>query len=267
MHTHSRNSHDSECLVSDMLEAAKQNGLCGFAVTDHCDIGYYKDICLSDIISGSLADAKTADKTDGITVLRGIEIGEAFWHPEIAENIINNFDFDVIIGSVHAVKFSGLEMPYSQINFAEIGKEKTAEYLGKYFDDMLMMAETCTFDVLAHLTCPLRYINGKYNLGLSLEKYGDKIKNILDFIIGHKIALEINTSCVYNNSRYCEFMPEKEIIKAYKNMGGHLITTGSDAHIARNSANSFDALYALLKEVGFKNAYYYKNRTATPYEI
>lgn len=38
MHTHSRNSHDSECLVSDMLEAAKQNGLCGFAVTDHCDI-------------------------------------------------------------------------------------------------------------------------------------------------------------------------------------------------------------------------------------
>ena len=57
-------------------------------------------------------------------------------------------------------------------------------------------------------------------------------------------------------------MPERRIIEMYKDMGGYLITTGSDAHIEENSANGFDMLYNMLKEIGFENTYYYKNRCA-----
>ncbi len=134
--------------------------------------------------------------------------------------------------------------------------------LDKYFDDMISMIEACDFDILAHLTCPLRYINGKYHMNADCKKYKDKIERILRYIIDRKIALEINTSCVYDGSGYCELMPEEWIIQMYKDMGGYLITTGSDAHIAKNSANSFDMLYKKLKEMGFKNTYYYKNRFA-----
>ena len=260
MHTHSKHSHDSECEVADMASAALKNGLSGFAVTDHCDIEYFKTVDLNKLVKESIEDA---EKNNGdIVVLRGIEMGEAFWHKEIAEEILKKYDFDVVIGSVHAVKFDGYEMPYSVIDFSKMDKSDAERYMDKYFDDMMYMLENCDFDILAHMTCPLRYINGKYNVGIDCGLYENKIKNILKYIIKHKIALEINTSCVYNNSGYCEFMPERHIIEMYKNMGGYLITTGSDAHIAENSANSFDTLYSMLKEIGFKNTYYYKNRCA-----
>lgn len=262
MHTHSKNSHDSECDVFDMRAAAYGNGLAGFAVTDHCDIEYYETVDLDGLIKSSAADAKAADNESDMTVLRGTEIGEGFWHRNVTEGIIEKFDFDVIIGSVHAVQFKDYDMPYSQIDFSKMGAEKLQKYLDKYFDDMISMIEACDFDILAHLTCPLRYINGKYHMNADCKKYKDKIERILRYIIDRKIALEINTSCVYDGSGYCELMPEEWIIQMYKDMGGYLITTGSDAHIAKNSANSFDMLYKKLKEMGFKNTYYYKNRFA-----
>ena len=73
---------------------------------------------------------------------------------------------------------------------------------------MLEMIEGCDFDILAHLTCPLRYINGKYAMDVDCKMYENKIKSILERIIERKIALEINSSCVYEGSRYCELIPE-----------------------------------------------------------
>lgn len=260
MHTHSKHSHDSKCEISAMADMAKKRNLYGFAVTDHCDIEYYDRLDLAEAARASFEDASNTNTKTDVSVLRGIEIGEAMWHQKIAENIIKKFNFDVIIGSVHAAKFVGYEMPYSQIDFSKMGKKTTKDYLERYFDDMLEMIECCDFDILAHLTCPLRYINGKYKIGIDCKLYENKIRCILKYIIDRKIALEINTSCIYEGSNYSEFMPEEWIIQMYKDMGGYLVTTGSDAHIAENSANNFDALYSLLKKIGFKNTYYYKNR-------
>lgn len=262
MHTHSESSHDSECPVTEMAKIAKKRGLNGFAVTDHCDIEHCQTIDINKVIDHSVAAAAAAAKDCGIEILKGVEMGEAFWFPESAKEILDRYDFDVVIGSVHAVKFDGYEMPYSIIDFAEAGTEMTRKYLDKYFDDMLTMLRECDFDVLAHLTCPLRYINGKYGLGIDAAQYSEKIEKILKEIIARKISLEINTSCVYKGSTYCEFMPERWIVEKYRAMGGYLITMGSDAHISQNSANSFDLLYNMIREIGFENIYYYKNRRA-----
>ena len=262
MHTHSRSSHDSVCEVSDMQSAMHKKGLTGFAVTDHCDIEYYETQNLDEIFLQSVTDAIEADKNGKTRVLCGIEIGEGFWHPGETNRIIRKFNFDVIIGSVHAVKFNNYYMPYSKIDFSKMGYEVASEYFDSYFDDMLYMIDHCDIDILAHLTCPLRYINGKYGLNIEPDRYMDKIERILKIIIERKIALEVNTSCVCDGSGYCEFMPNVDIIKMYRDMGGYLITTGSDAHIAQNAANKFDTLYKTLKELGFKNTYYFKNRCA-----
>ena len=260
MHTHSQNSHDSECPVSEMAKAADINNLSGFAVTDHCDIGFCNSIDISTTVQSSVADAEITNNNSTLTVLKGVEIGEAFWFPKAAATILSENDFDVVIGSVHAVKFKDYDMPYSQINFAELGINASNQYFDKYLDDMITMINTCDFDILAHLTCPLRYINGKYGMGLSCKDYIAKIQNILTLIIKCGIALEVNTSCIYNGSGYCEFMPEQWIIELYKELGGHLITLGSDAHISENSANMFGKAYSALKQIGFESIYYYKNR-------
>lgn len=267
MHTHSENSHDSVCPVREMAEAAQKNKLDGFAVTDHCDIEYYDSLDLDSICKGSIDDASAAAAESELLILKGIEIGEAFWHNNIAERILAAHDFDVVIGSVHAVRFKDYEMPYSQIDFGKMGKEKAILYMDQYFDDMLKMTDECDFDVLAHLTCPLRYINGKYGLGIDCKQYKDKITEILRKIIDKKIAMEINSSCMYEGSGYCEFLPEEWIVELYKSLGGKLITTGSDAHAAKNSALNFKLLYNMLKKIGFDKAYFYQNRKAKEYRI
>ena len=258
MHTHSISSHDSECKVSDMQCAASKKGLDGFAVTDHCDIEFHETQDLDAIVKASLADAERANENGKPAVLKGIEICEAFWHSDVSEKILRSHDFDAVIGSVHAVRFDGFYMPYSRIDFSEMSRETVAEYLDRYFDDMLVMLDCCDIDILAHMTCPLRYIVGKYGIETDLAVYEEKIKKILRYIISHKIALEVNTSCLYERSGYFELLPSLNIIKMYRDMGGYLITTGSDAHIAENAANGFDTLYSTLGELGFKNIYYYK---------
>lgn len=259
MHTHSESSHDSVCPVSEMKKSALEKGFFGFAVTDHCDVEYFDTIDLHGVAKGTLLGIEKA-KDDKIKILRGIEVGEGFWHPEVTKEVLASYDFDVVIGSVHAVKFPDYEMPYSQIDFSKMGKGTAEKYFDNYFDDMLYMIENCDFDILGHLTCPLRYINGKFGLGIKLDMYLGKIKVILGKIIEKGIALEVNTSCVFEGSGYNEFLPAREIIEIYKKMGGYLITVGSDAHIKENFGNNFDKIFAVLEEIGFENVYYYENR-------
>lgn len=266
MHTHSENSHDCAEKAENIAKAAADNCAVGIAVTDHCDIEFFDTVDLRKICENSIKDAITCDMQSDVTVLHGIEMGEAHWHTDVAQALLNEFDFDAVIGSVHAVRYSGYDMPYSQIDFSEMGKVETEKYFDKYLDDVICMLEKCDIDILAHLTCPLRYINGKFGLGIDCKRYERKITEILKYIVRNNIALELNTSCMCGG-RYSKLMPEEWVVELYKSLGGYLITTGSDAHIAENTALSFDCLYKFIAELGFESVYYYKNRRAIPFEI
>lgn len=172
--------------------------------------------------------------------------------------------FDVIIGSVHYVKCKDLYIPYSKIDFSKLSKDKIHTFLDCYFNDMITMLEKADFDILAHLTCPLRYISGKFGIPIDLKKFDSLITEILKMIIQKKIALEVNTS---SYSLTNDFLPSREIIKTYYNMGGRLITLGSDAHTAENASANFADTFKLLKETGFESICYFKDRKAKKINI
>ena len=119
------------------------------------------------------------------------------------------------------------------------------------------MIETTDFDILAHLTCPLRYIKGKYKIDVDMSRYEKKIEKILSQIIQRDIALEVNTSSF---EMLGSFMPSADILKKYYDMGGYLITLGSDAHVASDASKSFNEAISEIKKIGFEGLYYYKNR-------
>ena len=192
-------------------------------------------------------------------ILSGVEISEGFWYKNEYEKIHSLLAYDVILGSVHCVKYKDLEMPYSGIDFSKLTNKQIYSYLDCYFNDMLEMIGTTDFDVLAHMTCPLRYITGEYGINVDLSVFDGKITAILKAIINSGIALEVNTS---GYAAIKDGIPGKEILKKYFDMGGYLITLGSDAHIAENASYCFDKAIGALKEIGFKNIYYYKNRKA-----
>ena len=259
MHTHSENSHDSVCRIEEMCASQINKGTKIFAVTDHFDTASFMDYDVFTPIKNACETVERlneANREDAL-ILRGIEISEGFWYPEICEKAINMTDYDVVIGSVHLVKYKDLTYAYSKIEFSALSHETIAEYIDAYFDDVITMIETTDFDILAHLTCPLRYIKGKYKIDVDMSRYEKKIEKILSQIIQRDIALEVNTSSF---EMLGSFMPSADILKKYYDMGGYLITLGSDAHVASDASKSFNEAIREIKKIGFESLYYYKNR-------
>ncbi len=259
MHTHSEYSHDSVCKIEDMCLSQIEKGTTIFAVTDHCDVLLFNDFDIYTPIKNAYDNVKALNEKYGeqCKILAGVEVSEGFWFPKQLEKLYNLAPFDVIIGSVHCVKYKNLTEAYSRIDFTNFSEEILYDYLDCYFNDVKTMILETDFDILAHLTCPIRYIKGKYGHNIDLDRYGDKITDILKSIIEKDIALEVNTS-VFNTLN--DFMPSKKIINQYYDMGGRLITLGSDAHIAENASINFDKAIKAVKEIGFENICYFQNR-------
>ena len=257
MHMHSRFSHDSQADINEMLQAAIDRGTGVMAVTDHCDLFRYsdEDIYTPLIRAHEQVDMLKRRDARGM-LLCGVEIGEGFWFPDVCRKVEKLLAHDVIIGSVHCVRFGDTRLPYSAIDFSAYSQEAVCAYVDAYFDDVLCMLRETDIDVLAHLTCPLRYINGKYGRSVELGRCAGKIEEILAHIIRSGIALEVNTSSF---DLLGGFMPDREILVRYREMGGYLITLGSDAHTPHNASIHFGKAVSCLREIGFTDIFYYQN--------
>lgn len=258
MHTHSDNSHDGSFSVADMAKSAKEKGVEGICITDHCDIFLCKDEDVALRTKKSVSAALEADNKYGVRVLHGIEIGESYWYPEYTDKILSMCSYDAIIGSVHSIDNEKWNIPYARIDFSCWSADELYRFMDIYFDNMNKMLDMLDFDILAHLTCPLRYINGKYGRNIDATRFFDEISGILERIIKRKIALEINTS--ETDRKLNATMPYEWIIDMYVKLGGSIVTIGSDAHITSDVGKEFDKAVNIVKNAGLDCYYYFENR-------
>ena len=103
------------------------------------------------------------------------------------------------------------------------------------------------YSVLAHLDLIVRYDeNGVY----PFEKVRDIIAEILTQAVKDDKGIELNTSSwKYGLS---DTQPSRAILKLYKDLGGKILTVGSDAHKKEFLGDHFDDAYAILRdEIGF----------------
>ena len=266
-HVHSEYSHDSVCPVAEIGEAAKEKGMDLICITDHCDIvPNHDETSLLEFEKQTITGIRSAaEACRGPQILAGIELGGGFLGPEIADRVVMAEAYDAVIGSVHGIVFHGRKKSTSKCDFSELTADETLEYLNGYLDSSLYIAEKLDVDILAHLTYIFRYTNGKYGLGLDWRIREQKIKQILRAIIDRGIALEINTSSV--GSAYDEWLPCRQIVDLYLDMGGYLFTLGSDAHASKRIGHCFDEVTAYLRSRGIRYAIYFKNRIAHQYSI
>lgn len=263
-HMHSKNSHDGKDTLDALCLSALEKGVKGIAITDHIDMHSYVRRNAYQTIQQSIADTKAAGEKykDQLKVLCGVELGGYAYDPEMAKKVLALTDYDVVIGSLHYVRKGMFDSAYSQQKYDErISDEQITVFLGQYFDELMEISETADCDVLAHLTCPMRYINHGYKRGIDVMMFENKITEILKKIIERGIALEVNTSCYTEKYGY-SFDPDENILKLYKSLGGELITLGSDAHKAGNIALGFDAAMEMLKKTGFDHYCYFEQRKA-----
>ncbi len=259
-HMHSDNSLDGRQTVDDACRAAVEKGLTGIAITDHADICFFEKDDTINRFKKLISDINIAkDKYRGrLEIYTGIEMAEYLTNAKGAEDTLALTDYDVVLGSIHTVYFEDIDDSYSRIDFSAMPKEKITAFIDLYFDKILEMIYKTDFDILTHLTCPLRYINGKYSRGIDIWIYEDKIRKILKEVVERKISLEINTSGYATDDPY--FMPERDILTLYYEMGGRRISVGSDAHGSKNVAVGFEEAGKMLSEIGFDGYYVYKER-------
>ena len=192
-HTHSINSLDGRQTVYDICRSAIEKGLAGVTVSDHADMWYYFFEKTLDRITSSVRDIyEAAEEYDGkLRLFRGVEMSEYLYDAANAENILKITDFDVVLGSVHCIQFGEFRDAYSRLDFAVMTDEQIYEFLKKYLQEISKLLDALFFDVLTHLTCPLRYINGRYNRGIDLIMLsilkGVTVKSLLNIWIMRKI--------------------------------------------------------------------------------
>ncbi len=259
-HIHTDHSRDCDIPMEEMCLAATQAGFSGISITDH----YNGDSCISDNsyrnIIESVREARSLNEKygDRLLILGGVETGEVLRKPDYTARFLKALRPDSVIASVHNVFMNNMPRNLSRMDFGKLTDDEAYNVIKAYFFELVSVAEKTDYDILAHLTLPLRYTNGKHGKKLTLDSFSADIEKILLTLIKRGKALEINTSDV--NHQLCDFMPYESIVKKYYGLGGRLVTIGTDAHKAQNIAAGFNEAKAMLKNIGFEEYHYYKNR-------
>ena len=257
MHTHTMFSGDSKADPYDMANAAVTKKLRGICFTDHIDWDYPEDleitfdVDMSSYLPEMLAVKKSYE--DSLDVLIGIELGI---QTHIAEALYRFCDMykqlDFIIGSSHVV--NGKD-PYYDYYFK--GRSEREAYM-EYFESVLANIKAFDgFDVYGHIDYIVRYGPEK-NKNYTYSEYSDIIDEILRELVSRGKGIEINTA----GFRYGlgEPNPCLDILKRYCELGGEIITIGSDAHVPEDVGSGFDKVERILYDAGFKYYSVFKKR-------
>ncbi len=259
-HTHSVNSFDAKDSCIKLCEGAVEKGARGIAITDHLDIdGNGLDIrgfTTNQFMQCEIAKDIFKHKLE---VFSGIELGQGIYRKEESEKVLNTFNYDFILGSIHNLE--NVEDFY----YMDFRKEDIKQRLTDYFNSVLELAKWDKTDSIAHLTYPLRYIKGKYGIDFDLSDFNDTINEIFEVLIKNHKALELNVSSLFNYQY--DTMPNISLIKRFHDMGGKYITVGSDAHSFDKVAHGIDRGYELLLEAGIKHVTVYRKREPFLIEI
>ncbi len=262
LHTHTDNSPDGNHSAMYMAEIAEANGIECVAFTDHCEVDYfYKDEydrrTLQSYFEISKAKAAFAGRMD---ILRGIELAQPHYIPELAEKILAAQKYDVVIGSIHNLRER--EDFYYMKSFDGINIE---DMMNEYFDELINMLQWGNFDILAHITYPFRYIFNICGYIEDINKYSKKVDEILKLCAEKGKALEINMGGL----KYPINKPSPDIdtIKRYKELGGQLISVGSDSHYAERIGFGIPLAYEIAREAGFKSVVRFKERELFEFPI
>lgn len=260
-HTHSDHSVDGIDPVLKMSEQADILELEAITITDHCEIDEFFDAGARRAIIQSYytaAKAKCVFATD-TKILCGAEFGQPCHNLEAAKAALAARPYDFILGSIHHLRG---EPDFYYLNYINRDAD---DLLKRYFDELVETIEWGEFDSLAHLTYPLRYMIGEYKLDIDINKYNDKIDEILKLLSEKGKALEINGSGL--RQKIGVTLPTLSYVKRFKELGGEMITVGSDAHCCEDIAKGVEEAMQCALDAGFKSIVYFEKRKPIEVEI
>jgi histidinol-phosphatase (PHP family) len=232
-HVHSLFSIDGRSPLDAYCSGAADHGLREIGFAEHVDLD--PDIPGYDALDFMAYHRTLTEVREHcpLPVRCGIEVSYQHRLEASIKEYISKKPCDYVIGSVHEVK--GRTMDHSFF---------TISSPGEYFSEIRQLVSSGLCDIVGHLEYFKQW--GPYNRAL----YTEELTEILQEIIENELVLEVNTAGLRHAS--LEPYPSYEILGLYRNLGGTLISLGSDAHTTSHLAFQFPAAITRLKKMGFE---------------
>lgn len=250
-HVHSDFSSDSQTPMELMIERAIQLGLQKICFTDHMDYDYPPVSNLPFIFDPEpyyvKLQALKKQYEKQIKVLMGIELGLQSHLADRLQTLISQYPFDFIIGSSHVIDRLDPYLPEYWENCS------VHEGIHRYFESIITYCKMFQgFHVYGHIDYIVRYMPCPKDKkpDYSYFDYTDILDEVLRTLLAYGKGLEINTAGLKYGLGYPH--PKADVLRRYRELGGELITVGSDGHKPEHLAYDFHLIPDLLKSVGFK---------------
>ena len=255
-HCHSDISPDSRTDLVDLVQAAADKGVAELCVTEHWECG---SPCMDWQLRKKPFDFtryleryEAAQRALGhrVKLRLGLEVGNWTQDPDHARKGLDALPLDFVICSLHTIK--GFDAYFFDYSTADI-----EDYLTDYVTECLCLAQQADFDAFGHLALPLRYAMIHAQRRLSFDHCLDAVDDVLRAIAQRGCALEANTSGYRSLG---ELVPSLSVIKRFRELGGKLVTIGSDGHNEEHVGSHLLETQQVLREAGFTRYATYEGR-------
>lgn len=254
-HLHSSFSSDSDTPMEEMIQKGIELGMPAMCFTEHMDLDFPcgELSFLTDMHAYQKTFQEMQDKySSQIPLFFGLELGLQPHLKEEVSNLASSYDFDFLIGSTHVA--DRLD-PYDK-SFYENRSEYDSYF--RYFEVLLENLRTFScFDTCGHIDYVVRYGPNK-NKDYSYRRYQDILDEILKVLVEKGIGMECNTAGFKYGLGHPN--PTEDILIRYRELGGEILTLGSDGHKPEHLAYDFHSIGELLKNCGYKYYTIFKKR-------
>ena len=245
-HVHSIYSSDGHNTIMELCQSAVNKGIKEIAITDHFEPTMADEYCLYYNRKGYWAYITKAKQEfrGTLKIKLGVELGQPHLFPKPTEAILADFPYDYVLASAHKLP-EGMDV--SELDYGKISEE---ELCGMYLRQLRELFDWNDFDCIGHLDLIKRYSTAVYKKNISLTCQYELLKEVLRIAIHRGKGIEINTSGLRQSPK--EMMPGLDVLKLYRDLGGEILTIGSDAHFAEDVGKGLEEAAELARTAGFR---------------
>ena len=240
-HMHSMVSFDGHDSGLAMAMAAKAAGLKEICFTDHidhdCDAEGRSMVLDPKVYSAEYDNLEV----EGLKIRRGVEYGLKPYNKQTMQEDLKQRNFDFVLGSVHFVN-------EQDIYYKEFWQDKTVEQAVQLFleETLMCVQHHDDYDVLGHLSYICKARAHPDPKPLYLKDHREIVDEILKILVQKGKGMEINTSGV---DRCGDFLPREEFFRRFKELGGEIVTIGSDAHNTQRVGQYAGQASEMMKDI------------------
>lgn len=268
-HVHTSFSGDSDTPMEDMVKEGIKKGLSSICFTDHTDYlfpkeRYHMDFEF-DVDRYFMTTRQLQEKYPDFPIYTGIELGLKNDVLAMNQALTEKYPFDFVIGSTHLV--DNID-PYYEDYWEANGEENGIRH---YYEVTLENVNTpFDYDVYGHIDYVIRYcptikkarkqhvVDESHYIHF-MQQNKKIIQEILHTLIQKEKGIEVNTGGFKYGLGHPN--PHETILSWYRELGGKIVTIGSDAHETAFLAYDFQRLPELLKACGFDHYTVFRGRT------